>query len=192
MKRMRCMLVAMTVWVCLSTGVSPSQAQTARDVPVNIRGIEFDMVRTPEYNVSGVQNRAGHREWLKVFAQYETDEEWLDSLTFTYYILFRNKESRDNPYRLYRGQVEYLNIKDGRHMSEVFMHPSVPERYDEPEFVGLEVSYQGRLVARVSEPERDERWWERFSPIDGQVLMRKESPFGLVNIELYEFEQAVE
>lgn len=176
-----------TVAVALLVGLlaMSASAQRAGDIPLEIRELEVDTMRTPEYNVNGVQNRAGRREWLVIATQYETKPEWIDELTFTYYVLFNDEEARP-PYKLFRGEVTYTNIKEDRHMSRMYMHPSILERYDEPEYVGLEVKYEGRIVGRVSEPQANERWWERFSPVEGFVLNRTQTPFAFINIETLE------
>lgn len=176
------------VWIAVSAVIIPAAvcAQGARDIKVDIRDMKVEEVRTPEYNLNGTRNSAGRREWLKTVVYYETDEEWIDELTFTYYILFRLKENRETPYKLFKGEVSYVNIKEGRHKSAVYMHPGIVERYGEAEGVAVVVSLGGRPIAGTSEPETRERWWERFPPVEGFVLSRDETPFAFIDIDQYE------
>jgi hypothetical protein len=168
---------------------SVSFAQDAQPAPlgkvVDIRKIQGGKVKTPEYKLLTGQAMARTRDWFQVTTQYETNPEWVDDVTFTYYILVKGKVAGAK-FLLLRGEVTYVTIQKGKHLSDMYLHPSTLARYGDVERVGVVVSMQGRVVAMDSLPASNQRWWEQASPVDGYVLNRMQTPFAMINFDDYE------
>ncbi len=189
MKRSRLLPAACMATLALLVAVPfEMTAQQAPPDVLRIRRLESTMVRSPIYTVTPSTRATRTLQWLEVRAQYETRPEWIDEMTFTYYILLRNRRPQpgENPLSLFRGDVTYVNVASGRHESTVYLHPTTVQRFGEPERVALVVSSQGRPIGMESNPSSQERWWEQLPPRTGVVLNRTQSPFALVDIDNYE------
>ncbi len=163
-------------------------AQQERDV-LRIRRVEGDLVRAPQYQVTGGTRTQRQRQWLQVRTEFETAPEWIDEITFTYYIVLRNRRPPEGEaeYNLFRGESTYVNVARTRTgQSTVFLHPSTVERYGDLERVGVVVSSQGRVLGMASNPSSDQRWWEQLPPRSGFVLTRMQTPFAMVNFDDFE------
>ena len=152
---------------------------------VKIRKIEQRKAITPEYQLLKGQFMGQTREWLAVNTQYRTDPEWIDELTFTYYILVRSKTGAKK-LTLFKGDVTYINVAKGDHKSDMYLHPSTLARYGDVEGVAVVINAQGRVVDMDSLPSSAKRWWEQFTPVDGYVLNRMQTPFAMINFDDYE------
>ena len=84
--------------------------------------IQPEVVKTPEYQIVGGQNkRSKNREWLEVEVAYETKPEEIDELTFKFTILFEK--------HLLDGEVTYVNIpKDREHYAVMYVPPRALEK----------------------------------------------------------------
>lgn len=189
MKRSRLIpgLCMATLVMLVAFPIEMTAQQAPQDI-LRIRRLESAMVRSPVYQVSGSTRTVRTLQWLEVRTQYETRPEWIDEMTFTYYILLRNRrpESGENPLTLMRGEVTYVNVGSGRHESTAYLHPTTVQRFGEPERVALVISAQGRIIGMESNPSSQERWWEQLPPRTGFVLNRAQTPFALVDIDNYE------
>ncbi len=152
---------------------------------VKISKIQPSVVKTPEYQITGGQNkRSKLGEWLEVEVEFETKAEEVDELTFRYTVYVERK--------LLDGEVTHVNIPKGRdHFSVVFVAPRSLERLTggKPltpaaiENVWVEVSRQGQVLDRSS-----------FKPgavpnlphISGLVLNKNETPFAPLYFDRYE------
>lgn len=171
----------------LTMGLGSVQAQDAE--LLRIRRLEGDTVRAPQYQVRAGQAPRRTREWLQVRTEFQTAPEWIDEMTFTYYIILRNRRpaAGEPEFRLFRGESSYINIARTREgQSTVFLHPSTVERYGELVQVGVVVTSGGRVVAMESSPSREGRWWEQLTPQTGMVLNRRDTPFAMVNFDDFE------
>ncbi len=162
--------------------------QSASDV-LRIRRLEGDLVRAPQYQVRGGQSAQRQRQWLQVRTEFQTAPEWIDEVTFTYYIVLRNRRPAEGEqeFNLFRGESSYINVarsRDGQ--STVFLHPSTVERFGELFRVGVVVTSQGRVLAMESSPSADGRWWEQLTPRSGLVLTRRHTPFAMINFDDFE------
>ncbi len=143
-------------------------------------------VPTPEYKLLTGQVMSQKRNWFQVVVDYETAPEWMDDLTFTYYIVTEGKTA-GSKFTLFRGDVTYVNIAKGRHRSDMYLHPSTLERYGVVQRVGVVISSQGRVLAMDSLPASGSpRWWEKLTPLDGFVLNRMQTPFAMIYFDDYE------
>lgn len=168
-------------------GIETAQAQDSD--ALRIRRLEGEMVRAPQYQVRAGQAPRRTREWLQVRTEFQTAPEWIDEMTFTYYIVLRNRrpEPGEPEHRLFRGESSYINIARTREgQSTVFLHPSTVERFGEMVQIGVVVTSGGRVIAMESNPSRDGRWWEQLTPQAGMVLNRRDTPFAMVNFDDFE------
>ncbi len=175
-----CLLFAASVPVLAQEpGPSGNQVRIKKIVPNG-------KVPTPEYKLLTSQVMSQKRNWFQVVVDYETAPEWMDDLTFTYYIVTEGKTG-GSKFTLFRGDVTYVNIAKGRHRSDMYLHPSTLARYGVVQRVGVVISSQGRVLAMDSLPSTGSpRWWEKLTPLDGFVLNRMQTPFAMIYFDDYE------
>lgn len=153
---------------------------------VAIKKISGLKVRTPEYRLVAGQAQARGKDWFSVNTTYDTAPDWVDDITFSYFVLITGKSPGQPRNTLLSGDVTYVNVQKGRHLSDMYLHPSTLARYGEVERVAVIVRVQGRVVAMASEPSSPQRWWEQLTPVQGLVLNRMETPFAMINFDNYE------
>ncbi len=178
----------LTATILVFVVATEAWAQQPSDI-LRIRRLEGNEVRAPVYQVSPTQRASRQRQWLEVRTQFETRPDWIDEMTFTYYIVLRNQRPAPGQpeFMLFRGENTYVNIartRDGA--STVYLHPSTVERFGSVFRVGVVISSQGRILAMESSPSADGRWWEQLPPQDGFVLSRMQTPFAMVNFDDFE------
>jgi len=165
--------------------VVPSQVFAAEGKIVEIRKIDGEKVRTPEYRIVGGTPQRPTRQWFQVVVEYLTRPEWLDQLDFEYYVLLKSRRDAGK-YKLLKGTVSYVNVPKGRHKSVMYLHPSTIERFGEVVRVAVLVRSGGRLVAIKTRPSSQQRWWEQLTPESGLLLNRMQTPFGMILYDEYE------
>ncbi len=190
MKRARvfCLSIAIIAVLILSPfNVASAQEAAPAGNQVKIRKIvPNSKVATPEYKLLTGQVMSQTRNWFQVIVDYETAPEWMDDLTFTYYIMCENKTGATK-FTLFRGDVTYVNIAKGKHKSDMYLHPSTIARFGVVQGVGVVISSQGRVLAMESLPASlSARWWETRTPQDGYVLNRMQTPFAMIYFDDYE------
>ena len=189
MKRARFLFLSTVIVAGLifsSSVVVRAQEVTAAGNQVRIRKIvPNSKVPTPEYKLLTGQIMSQKRNWFQVVAEYETAPEWMDDLTFTYYIVCESKTGGAK-FTLFRGEVTYVNVQKGKHKSDMYLHPSTLERYGAVQRVGVVISTQGRVLAMESLPAGSPRWWEKLTPLDGFVLNRMQTPFAMIYFDDFE------
>lgn len=190
MKRAQAVCLSLVLVAALLCSGSVVVAQEAAGRTVQIRKIEPAKVKTPEYQLLKGQFMATTRDWFQVTVSYETAPDWIDDLTFTYYVLMKPK-SGPAKFMLFKGDTTYVNIQKGRHKSDMYLHPSTMARYGDVERVAVVLTTQGRVVAMESMPSSQQRWWEQLTPVDGYVLNRMQTPFAMINFDDYEAIKAV-
>lgn len=185
---------SIALWAALAALSAPgafAQAPApAMSRPLDIRKISSGKAMTPEYQLKKSQFVARTREWFQIVVDYDTDPEWVDEASFTYYVLVkaRQQTAGRSPFTLFKGEVTYINIEKGRHRSDIFIHPSTIARYGDVERVAVQVNVGGRLVAMDGLPQgsASQRWWEQLNPQDGYLLNRMQTPFAMINFDDYE------
>lgn len=169
-----------------------AQAPAGSARPVTIKKIEQGKVRTPEYQAKNTTGQQRSRDWFRVEVIYDTEAEWLDEVSFTYYVVVKAKQlapGAKSPYTLFKGDVTYINVDKGRHKSDIYLHPSTIARFGDVERVATVVSQGGAMVAMDGLPPlsgANPRWWEQLSPKDGYLLNRTQTPFAMLNFDDYE------
>ncbi|MBP7829739.1 MAG: hypothetical protein KA248_07460 [Kiritimatiellae bacterium] len=187
MRKWSCGLIV--VMILLAAGVASevaAQQPATASRPVKIRAMKGSKAITPQYQLLKGQTMARTREWFQILTQYETEPEWMDELTFTYYVLVRDKVGPQKGPVLFRGDVTYVTIQKGKHMSDMYLHPSTLARYGDVEAVAVLVTFRGQLVAMESQPSSQQRWWEQLAPVDGFILNRMQTPFAMIDFDTYE------
>ena len=153
-------------------------------VAVQIRKIEPSKVKTPEYQLQGPVH-GDHARLVPGRGLLRNRADWIDDLTFTYYVLMKPKTARLSTC-CSRGDVTYVNIQKGKHKSDMYLHLEHLARYGDVQQVAVVLTTQGRVVAMESLPASQQRWWEQLTPMDGYVLNRMQTPFAMINFDDYE------
>ena len=86
---------------------------------------------------------------------------------------------------MFRSTVTYVNVAKGKHLSDMFLHPSTLARLGRVEQVAVVVKVKGAVVATESTA-KTPNWWDRFSPVEGVLLNRAQTPFAFIEYDLYE------
>lgn len=176
--------------VCLMLAVAvlaPEGFAQQAGEPINIRKLTGTKAKTPEYKI--INEPAFIRvtkDWFIITTQYDSSPDWIDEITFTYYVLIRGRSADQPKQTLLTGEVTYVNVQKGRHWSDMYLHPSTLARYGEVQGVAVVVKAQGRVVAMTSEPNSTQRWWELLAPVQGLVLNRMQTPFAMIAFDSYE------
>jgi hypothetical protein len=178
----------------LFCGAPMAMAQNNADqVGVSVRKVELKKYATPQYQLAQNQMKGKSRDWISIVSDYDTDSLWTDELTFTYYVLVENMKNPKAPREsVFRSKVTYVNIEKGRgHKSDVFMHPSITARFGDIKKIAVLVEANGKLVAGDSLPKSNQRWWEQYTPVDGMLQNRSQTPFAAINFDDYEMVKPV-
>ena len=163
-----------------------------------------DLTTTPEYSFSfGPKNKKvqKNKDWLELEVSFSwqpkaAKPEFLDELTFNYFILLNNK-SREYPQgTLLTGTVTHVAIPQAKAMNSVmYISPRTLERFFEGKTptsasaavtdVGVTITKQGQLVAEASWKGRGQ-WWNALQQVGGYVLNKNDTPFAPLAWDYYE------
>ncbi|HMO50490.1 MAG TPA: hypothetical protein PKE26_01425 [Kiritimatiellia bacterium] len=179
--------LALALTLCLFAAMLPVevvQAQPAQRNPISIRKVDGGKAPTPVFQVRGSQSQGRSKDWFRVFVEYDSEPDWIDELSFTFYVLVRGKSKDAPPVTLFKGETAYIHIPSGkRHQADMYLHPNIIARFGDVAQVAVEVREGGRVLARTGKPEPTEAWWERITPVAGVLLDRGQTPFALVDID---------
>jgi hypothetical protein len=145
-------------------------------------------LRSPLYNASGAGNQTAQKTWLRVSVEYETQNEWIDQLDFTFYVLVRDGKQD----RLFRKTVSYVDIAKGRHAADVFIRPNTFARMEAKAVqAAVVVSVRGAdgmaPTELGSESTLEQReWWKSIPSAEGTLLNRDETPFAFLAYDSFE------
>lgn len=196
---LRLLLAAVMVALCASpvfaqmrsvaqAPVGGGAAAAGQEVAIRLRGEpKIDQrVQTPIYQSNAGRGQSANKPWLKISVEYETQNEWVDELEFTYFVLIRNQQGD----RAYRKTVTYVDIKKGKHISDIYMRPNTFERL-KASLVHAAVVVKAKGVAgmRVIAQEstlKQANWWEQIPSAEGTLLHRGETPFAFIEFDSYE------
>jgi hypothetical protein len=153
-----------------------------------------DKVRAPSYQTDQTGALRPARTWVHMGTVFDTYPEWIDELTFRYYVLASRKEAGAVQYSFYQATVTYVDVAAGRaHESSVFLRPPAIDRYGEIVAMAVEVFAGGELVAVESQQPKDfaAEWWKKtdqpgVTVRPGYLLNRDQTPFAFVNHGDYE------
>ena len=181
---------------------SVAAQQSSKDF--EILKITPDLTTTPEYSFSfGPKNKKvqKNKDWLELEVSFSwqpkvTKPEFLDELTFNYFVLLNNK-SREYPQgTLLTGSVTHVAIPQAKAMNSVmYISPRTLERFFEGKIptsasaavtdVGVTITKQGQLVAEASWKGRGQ-WWNALQQVGGYVLNKNDTPFAPLAWDYYE------
>lgn len=140
--------------------------------------------KTPVFRTAAPGQAAARQpDWWRYVVEFETAPDWIDELEFIYYAYMKDQSNKGAEV-MYRGTVTYVNIPKGRHFSDIFLHPSTLARLGSVEQVAVVVKARGAVVATDSTA-KTPNWWERFSPVDGVLLNRAQTPFAFIDYDLF-------
>lgn len=152
---------------------------------VKLGKVEISAPSTPEYQVTGGQNkRYKTGKWLEFEVSYDTVPDEIDELTFKFTALIEKK--------LLDGEVTYVNIAKGRdHYAVMYISPKSIDKLTggkaltpaSIENVWVELTRQGQVLARTS-----------FRPgnapnlphVAGMVVNKTQTPFAPLFYDRYE------
>lgn len=147
------------------------------------------LVQTPEYSTSVNEPKytgAGDKQWARVTVYFDTEPEWIDELTFKFYVLVRNAKTTQST--LFSGSVTFVDVSKGRlHPATMYLTPATVQRYGQVEAVAVEVVSGGEVVESLAVPDQPAQWWRspKLKVKEGLLLNRAQTPFALINIDSY-------
>ena len=132
------------------------------------------------------------KRWAMLDVQYETAPEWIDEVTFTFYVLCQDVKTKE--YHFFQTAVSYLDIAKGEHVAAAMLPPNAVARYGEPISFGVEITIDGEKVATQSAGVGGEAWWgasldklgDRVRRHSGYLKDRSQTPFGVTHVDEYE------
>ncbi len=140
--------------------------------------------KTPIYTTRSPTQTSGRQpNWWRVVVDFETAPDWIDELEFTYYVYMKDQSNKGAEV-MFRGSVTYVNVPKGRHQSDMFLHPGTLARLGSVEQVAVVVKHRGAVVGTDSTA-KTPNWWERFSPQDGVLLNRSQTPFAFLDYDSF-------
>ncbi len=132
------------------------------------------------------------KKWAMLDVQYETSPEWIDEVTFTFYVLCQDPKTKE--YHFFQTAVSYLDIEKGDHVAAAMLPPNAVKRYGEPISFGVEIAIEGEKVASQAIGVGGDEWWatsldklgDRVKRHSGYLKDRSLTPFGVTHIDEYE------
>ena len=144
-----------------------------------------EKVKTPVFRTAAPgQASARQPDWWRGVVEFETAPEWIDELEFTYYAYIEDESNKGAPV-MFRGMVTYVNVAKGKHVSDIFLHPNTIARMGLVKQVAVVVKARGAVVATESTATKP-NWWDGFSPVDGVLINRSQTPFAYIDYDMYE------
>ncbi len=137
-------------------------------------------------------NRGQNWKWAMLEVKYETSPEWIDEITFTFYVLCQDTKTKE--FHFFQTAVSYLDIEKGDHVAAAMLAPSAVKRYGEPISFGVDITIDGESVASKSLGLGGDEWWsasldklgDRVKRHSGYLKDRSQTPFGVTHIDEYE------
>ena len=141
--------------------------------------------KTPVFRTATAsQASAKQPDWWRWMVEFETAPDWVDELEFTYYVYMKDQSNKGAEV-MFRGTVTYVNVAKGRHYSDMFLHPNTIARLGLVKQIAVVVKARGAVVATESTATKA-NWWDGFSPVDGVLINRAQTPFAFIDYDLYE------
>ena len=191
----RAALAAACLALVLAAGAALAQTRVAapraevriRDLPKMGRA---SLTRSPEYqsNVRRTVSGSSRREWALLEVGYETLPEWIDELSFTFYVMTQDGQKQ---FHFFEATVVYVDIGRGSHAACVVLPPAAVARFGEPNAFGVEIFAGGERVAFKGVGPAEE-WWKligdkpNITKHAGYLVDRSKTPFAWAFIDDYE------
>ena len=186
--------LALAIGALLVMGTSDLFAQ-AQPRPAktdfSIRRIEIRRLNPGSGGGSGRGGTEAARvPWTLFECEFDSQPEWADDLEMKWYVVLGGGRQPV----MATGSDTYIYVKKGRrHVGAMMMHPMVMERWSGStaqanlESVGVEILWQGRLVAFDDTKHSKQQWWQRFTPQPGLLMRVSESPWQSLYYADYEW-----
>ncbi len=137
-------------------------------------------------------NRGQNWKWAMLEVKYETSPDWIDEITFTFYVLCQDAKTKE--FHFFQTAVSYLDVEKGEHFAAAMLPPNAVKRYGEPISYGVDITIDGESVATKALGLGGEGWWstsldklgDRVKRHSGYLKDRSQTPFGLTHIDEYE------
>ena len=144
-------------------------------------------------------NRGQNWKWAMLEVKYETAPDWLDEITFTFYVLCKSRDPKTNleQFHLFQTAVSYLDVEKGDHFAAVMLPPNAVKRYGNPVSYAVDIAIDGESVAQEAlgmGAVKGNIWWpasveklgDRLVRHSGYLKDRSQTPFGVTHIDEYE------
>ena len=179
-------LIILLLWTVSSAmAQQPAPAVAGSGDVLRIRKMTPVKEKTPVFRTATASNTSAHQpDWWRVMVDFETSPDWIDELEFTYYAYIEDQSNKGAPV-MFRGTVTYVNVAKGKHVSDMFLHPNTIARLGLVKQIAVVVKARGAVVASESTATKP-NWWDGFSPVDGVLISRAQTPFAFVDYDLYE------
>ena len=180
-------LITLFLWAAsgaMAQQPAPAAGGGAGDV-LRIRKMTPVKEKTPVFRTATASSTSARQpDWWRVMVDFETAPDWIDELEFTYYAYIEDQSNKGAPV-MFRGTVTYVNVAKGKHVSDMFLHPNTIARLGLVKQIAVVVKARGAVVATESTAAKP-NWWDGFSPVDGVLISRAQTPFAFVDYDLYE------
>lgn len=153
-----------------------------------ITKIDRELITTPQFSYSGAeQKRDTHERWLRIEVQFSSAPDFIDALTFKYYVSIGGK--------VLTGEVTHVNILAGReHFSVMYMPPHAlayilqnrPPNTNSIENIAVQILQKGEVKAELSLARAQPDWYTSLPIIPGFLLNKNETPFAPLYWDRYE------
>jgi hypothetical protein len=186
-------MIPVALFIC--TLATPEGWAQQRDT-VRIQSVKTKRIKTPQYDTRESTPTPRLRDWIQITTEYEIQKDWMDELELNYYVLLTGGKdsSSKEPFVLLQGAVTYLHIAKGRKLQSVmYIHPSVLERYGNPDGVAVEIKQTGRpsVVDGEGKWQQWQKWIQQLTPRIGFVLQPSQTPFSVLNGDDFEMVRPV-
>jgi hypothetical protein len=189
---MKLLSVSIISAVSLLGAISNASAQVAaaavetpaRPNEVEIDKVTNDLVTTPEYQITGGQNKRYEiRKWLEIEWEYTTKGKLVDELTFTVNVLVGGK--------LLPGSVSYVKIPEGKHFGVMYVAPRtletlVGKAVTASAIQGVWITVANSQGVMVAQHPKRPTALPNVPRQDGLLLKKTESPFAPLYWDRYE------
>ncbi len=140
-------------------------------------------------------NRGQNWKWAMLEVKYETAPEWIDEITFTFFVLCQDPKTKE--LHLFQTAVSYIDIEKGDHFAAAMLPPNAVKRYGEPVSYAVDITLDGESVAQealgmgvakgnIWWPASIERLGDRVKRHSGYLKDRSQTPFGVTHFDEYE------
>ncbi|MFV1993827.1 MAG: Amuc_1102 family pilus-like protein [Verrucomicrobiales bacterium] len=163
---------------------APRASQAQAKVKVDIKRIEVDVLPTPQYAHDGKDKSYDVRNWVEIEVEFEaegrTENDFVDDLKFTYYVMMNDKET------MFVEDLIHMNVKLGeKTYSVVYLSPTTTEKLLGREAssagvvagVAIEVRLQGALIGGDATISSKTKWWNEKPQTRGILRKKSETPF---------------
>ncbi len=184
----------------LLAGVLPAQGQMLRSrtgpalpanpaapgagVAVKIKKLAPVKAVTPVLEVKhGSSPTSRPKEWWCARMEFETAQEWTTALEITTYVYVEDQSNKNAPL-MFKDVTTYVDLEKGTHLVDVFLHPDTFKKVGIPKYIAVVVRAAGAVVATESTAST-QNWWDKFTPVEGVLLPRSQTPFAVVDFDNY-------